>query len=256
MAYKKRIGKEPTPPAPTEELEPLDSKPKFATINQLREICKFVGVDLEDVMEMPKITPILQRLHGGGLQRAVEFLFGSSTEEARNFSRLYAFAITDPDLANYIARDLVPFEVWCVKLQLTSTRMLEVITGACFEQSSQASSLIAAASHPAVVQATVDSALLPWGGSDRKVLHSHVGFTPVPKGTVIFSGNSQQTNIGPGSKITKISVNELPAIDAAMARISDRFNEKLGLGSGQLPPSDRDRFADEVIEIAAEPIDE
>ena len=207
---------------------PVPSKPSKGIDTRREEAYERLGVSSADVLLLPQISPILGKLPGG-IKKALQYLRGSEEPDARKFLSVY-------DALPESSRRLLPFEAFCQASGLKTKRLLEIVTGACFEQSASTSELLAAASHPDVVAATVRSAKnQEYGGADRKMLHLHAGFVPVPKSqTTIISGNGRQTNIQDNSKNLSISAGEVPAIEDRMARITNRFNtERLGLAAGE-----------------------
>lgn len=191
-----------------------------------------LGVKPEDVIALPQITPILTQLPGKakdkGVNKAIQFLRGSAEPHARKWLGVY-------DSIPSTVAALLPFEAFCLAADLTPKRVLEVITGACFEQSSNTSALLAAANHPDIVVATVKAAKnSQYGGGDRKMLHQHSGFIPVPKNqTTIISGGGVQNNTQNNGTNVNIGVGAVPQIEDVMARITNRFNvERLGLAAG------------------------
>ena len=226
------------------------SKSKDEKINAAYER---LGVSAADVHLLPKITPILENLDvkkANGVRKAIEYLRGSVDPDARKWLAVY-------DALPESARVLIPFEAFCLASGLTTKRVLEVVTGACFEQSASATELIAAASQPAIVMTTVKAALNKRDGAvDRKMLHLHAGFVPVPKSqTTIFSGNAKQLNaqINDNSNNLTISAGEVPLIESKMAKITNRFNsERLGLAESE----DRLRLVESTAEEAEDVVEE
>lgn len=209
----------------------VPAKPSKSVDVLRAEAYERLGVTEADVLVLPVITTVLTQL-SGGIRKAIEFLRGSQDSDARRWLAVY------DDIPEH-QRKRLPFEAFCLAASLSTKRVLEVITGACFEQSSSASSLLAAASHPDVVKATIVSAMFHDGSADRKMLHLHSGFVPVPKNqTTIISGRVSQTNIqnnnSNNSNSLTISANEVPAIEDRMAKITNRFNtERLGLAASE-----------------------
>jgi hypothetical protein len=202
---------------------------------RIAETYERLGVTEQDVSQLPVITHILNELPGKA-KKAVEFLRGSSEPEARKWLAVY-------DSLPVSSRGLIPFEAYCLAANLTTKRVLELITGACFEQSGAVSALIAKSEHPAVVKATVRAAKKPDGDADRKMLHLHEGFVPVPKTSVLnIHGDVTQDN-----RVQSISIGELTSIEGKMSRIANRFNERMGIGGSQEVESR------EVVEDELEP---
>ena len=218
---------------------------------QLTRAYESLGIDPQDVVNAPKITHILNKLPGkrghAGIKAAIEFLRGADSDEARTFLSLW------DDLESI--RDVVPFEAFCVKADITTKRMLELVTGACFEQSDLATKLIAAAAHPHIVESTVKAALYHDGHQDRKMLHLNKGFLPVSKGSsaTFLAPGAVQTNTqinGNNNVAVTHAVAEIGYIEKTQERIADRFNERLGMGASHpVQPS----IPAEIILDAVEP---
>lgn len=210
---------------------------------------EILGVKEADVSLVPTITPILNSIPGK-ISKAVEFLRGSDNPDAKKFLKVY-------DLLSPTQRSLLPFEAFILASGLTSKKVLGVITEACFEQSSTASSLIAAASHPNVVKVTVASALNPaFGGKDRDMLHKHAGFVPTPKNSTMIVSGQGRVQIGDNqdnSSHLSIGVGELNRIEGGLGRIADRFNTKLGITAGNSPAPPMDTEAIDVDSKSDQP---
>jgi hypothetical protein len=72
----------------------------------------------------------------------------------------------------------------CEAVGIRLGMVVGAVADAAFEYNADVSKLMAAVAHPAVVQATIDSALTPQGVQDRRMLHQHLGFVPTPTGPV------------------------------------------------------------------------
>lgn len=80
-------------------------------------------------------------------------------------------------------RDALTIPDLCAFAEITFAELLGEVVRVAFSHNTDLSNLIAAVNQPKVVQATVDAALKPDGVDDRKVLHQHSGFVPIPKGS-------------------------------------------------------------------------
>ncbi len=219
--------------------------PYNSKLHPIPYACHKLGIDPDKLNQTPKITHILAKLPGkrghAGIQAAIEFLRGSDNDDARKFISLW------DDMPMSI-RQILPFEAFCLASDITTKRMLEIITGACFEQSDQATSLIAATAHPEIVRATIQAAMVPRGFQDRKMLHLNKGFLPVSKNqTTILSGKQNSYQINSNNQQTTYTIGEVVGIEKRQERIADRFNERLGLGSGH-PVIDQTAIRFDVIE--------
>lgn len=187
--------------------------------SRLAKAYERLGITEEECKAAPQISHILKSVEGG-IPQIIEYIRGSEADEARRWVKVY------DDLPISVA-NLLPFEAFCVAANITTKKMLEVITGACFEQATVTSNLIAKAAHPKIIKASVESAGLlgKEGWSDRQMLHQREGFAPIPKTQVINIGGdvNQDNSIGKGS----VSVGALASIHNDMGRITDRFNASM-----------------------------
>jgi hypothetical protein len=62
-----------------------------------------------------------------------------------------------------------------------------------FKRSYDIARIVAAISHPKIVDATIEAAQRPQGFMDRQMLHQHAGFLPLPKGQTINIDSRTQT---------------------------------------------------------------
>lgn len=162
---------------------------------------------------------------------------------------------------NAAERDRLPIEAFCLAAKIPTMRMFGVIAEACGKFSNDAANLIASVHHPEVVKATVASALHPLGKEDRKMLHLHSGFVPVPKNQTVFNQfspgaqqNNTQNNDNRNQKFIegnqeKYNPNEINNIDTKLAKITDGYNKRMGI-------KEEAGEVGEVSEAASEPASE
>jgi hypothetical protein len=175
-----------------------------------------LGVTEEEVNAEPRITHILRELPGK-VDRAVEFLRGSDDPDARKWLGVY-------DSLPESVRSLLPFEAFNVAAGITSKRMLEVVAGACYEQSTIAAQLISKAAHPDLIKKSVKFANKEKNWEDRKMLHQKEGFAPIPKTQVV----NVQGDVNTDNRQQSISVLQLGGLDSKMKSIEDKFNTRFG----------------------------
>lgn len=98
-------------------------------------------------------------------------------------------------------------------------RTMEVVA----RQNGPVAAMLAAVAHPEIVAKTVKFAKQKSGVADRKFLHEHSGFIPVPKGTTIINRFQQLNQTNTLAAPTPDS-HELPAFeqDAVMFGKSER----------------------------------
>jgi hypothetical protein len=198
------------------------------------DIYVILEVTPEQAAGVPQITHILKK--AGVLKDLIDFLRGSSDPLAKAYLVIY-------DSLTFKQRQAAPIEAICVKAGIDTEKFFATVAGAVFSQTRHTAELMAAAAQPDVVQATVDAALDPRGKVDRKMLHQHSGFLPIPKTQIVSM---------PGARIdARSQTNQtvvLPPVEDGVKKMSNRFNERF-LGEAKLP-------AEEVIEAEFEESDE
>lgn len=86
----------------------------------------------------------------------------------------------------------VSFDDICASSGIPPKNILMAIAGAGFEANCDIANLLASHMHPKVVEASIKEAQKADGIEDRKLLMSHSGFIPVPKGSSIVINNAPQ----------------------------------------------------------------
>jgi hypothetical protein len=202
---KRKRGRIPLTPA----------KPKSTRLDEAYER---LGVTSAEVSKQPLISTIIKVLDGGS-NKAIEYLRGSHEADARKFLDVY-------DSLPNSTRIILPIEAFSLAAGLTTRRVLELITGACFEQSANVAELISRSARPRLVKVAVDQALVPENFDERKLVLQHEGYAPIPKTQVV----NVQGDVNTDNRIQSVSINELSAAEKTMSRINDRFNERIGIG--------------------------
>ncbi len=116
----------------------------------------------------------------------------------------------------------------CERIGLAPVELLRIVADVTCRFAMYTAQIIAALSHPLVVEKTVDLALNAAEDKDRLaaqvVLHKAMGFLPAPKGsqTIISILQNAQANAA-GQSVA------LPRPEETIRRLSDRFNERRGL---------------------------
>jgi len=197
----------------------IPALPSKSRASKLADAYERIGVTEEEVNAAPKITHILRELPGK-TDKAIEFLRGSEDPDARKWLSVY-------DSVPSSVRKMLPFESFCVAAGITTKRMLEVITGACFEQSDAVAALLSKSAKPQILQKSIKLAQKPKQWEDRKMIMQHEGYAPVPKTQIINVGHDINTD----NRVQSVSIGELSGIEGKMSRIADRFNERLGVGN-------------------------
>lgn len=182
---------------------------------RLREAYEKLGITEPEVNTAPRITHILKELPHK-VDQAIEFLRGSHDPDATKLLLVY-------DSLPISVRKLLPIEAFCVASGLTTKRVLEVITGACFEQSDATAALLSKASKPLIVRKAIKEASTKKGWEDRKMILQHEGYAPVPKTQIV---NVERGDINMDNRQQSVSIGSLTQISDTMGRITDRFNER------------------------------
>lgn len=143
---------------------------------------------------------------------------------------LYLSGIDDDEIRALLAKRrslphvyarLLPIEAFCLAAGVSPLRVLELLVATIVRQGAQSATIIAAVSHPRVVQKTVEMALTDDGIEDRTTLHKATGFLPTPKGaqtTVNVSANARANSTAQAAAVA-------PPPEQTIRRLSDRFNE-------------------------------
>ena len=176
------------------------------------EALALLEVTQEQLDGVPKIEHMFRGI--GGTPKVFEYLEGSEEPEARALLSFRA-RLTERHIA------AVPFEAFCIAAGVTTKRMFGIISQEVMDQGEKMTKLLAKASHPQVVQATINNALMPFGEADRKMLHQNAGFVPVPRTSVThFHGD-----VDARTQTQNIAV--LPPVEDSVKRLNDRFNEQM-----------------------------
>jgi len=173
------------------------------------EALVFLEITEEQVTHAPKVSHVLQAAQ----IEPWDYLAGSANPKARAI--LGARARLSDKQANG-----VPFEAYCVCAGVSPQEALAILTVEVFDQSSKASALLAASQHPAVTTATINAALSPLGTAEKKMLHQHAGFLPVPK-TSIVNVHGNHAVIGGEQKNVV-----LRPVEESVRALGDRFNQR------------------------------
>jgi hypothetical protein len=190
----------------------------------------------EQASGVPQITHILKKSKVFG--ELIDFLRGSADPIAKAYLKRY-------DSLPARMQKLAPVEAICVAEGIDTTKFFGIIAESVLTQTRFTSQLMAAAAQPSVVEATITSALQADGDKDRKMLHQHDGFLPVPK--------TQFVNM-PGARIDNRVTTEnktiiIPSIESDVKAMSDRFNQRyLGEKLKELPDPVEDAEFEDVEE--------
>lgn len=182
-----------------------DPRPHWTEALVLLEISE------EQIDRAPKITHVLKAANM--LDNVWDYLEGSSKPQAR------AILEVRSRLNKRQSKD-VPFEAYCVAADVSPRDALALLTVEVYDQAGKASALLAASQHPAVTAATVAAAMSPLGTAEKKMLHQHAGFLPVPK-TSIVNVHGNHAVIGGEQKNVVLA-----PVEESVKRLGDRFNSR------------------------------
>ena len=110
----------------------------------------------------------------------------------------------------------------CKRIGLAPLDLLKAVADAACRVSMYTAQIIAAVSHPLVVEKTVERALTDEGIADRMAFHKATGFLPTPKGsqTIISIMQNAQTNVPAQAPVVSA-----PSPEETIRRIAGCFNE-------------------------------
>ena len=144
----------------------------------------------------------------GGRQTAINAARLAMESEPRLIKFLYAY-----DTANFDDQRNFRLEDLCTLAEISPDEFLAAIIPALWRRNVDIGKLIAAINHPKIVEATIKTAQTPHGVQDRKMLHDHMGFLPLPKGQTINVDNSQRTLIAGGKVVEDVATPGLPSFE-------------------------------------------
>ena len=119
----------------------------------------------------------------------------------------------------------LPIEAFCLAAGVPPIRALSLITASVVQMGANASTVILAISHPAVVQKTVEMALTDEGIEDRNTLHKASGFLPSPKGSQTTINVANNANASSSAAAAALPA---PAPEDTIRRLVDQFNARTG----------------------------
>lgn len=172
---------------------------------------------------LPRITHILAKAEKG-LAQVLEALRASNDPDAQAFVSKY-------DSLAAFDHQLVGWEEIAFAAGIPSYRLLEISVSALLQQFGTVGQIIAATSHPLVVEATVRRALTEKGTREREMLLQAQGFLPTPKGSVII-GRVQIANLSGSPEPSEPETTDyadLPSMEDDLRGIHDMM-----LGEGKL----------------------
>jgi hypothetical protein len=110
----------------------------------------------------------------------------------------------------------------CERLGFAPLELLRTAADTAYRFSMYQAQMIAALSHPSIVEKSIERALTDEGVADRLMLHKAAEFFPTPKGsqTAISIMRERQTDAA-----TQTAPVAAPSPERTIRRLSERFNE-------------------------------
>lgn len=185
------------------------------------------------------MNPLATRLvrAAGGVSKFLAYARSSTNEKVVSLCGVYD-SLSPSDRKALMLDDL------CEKSDISFKELLSEVTAEAFEHNANLSTLIAAVSHPKIVEKTVHFAEKADGFKDREMLHKHAKFLPIPKGSTTNIGFSALMSSGaglPGAHTSQIE-GELP--DDAMGDLPSFENDMINVHRavrGELPPAQEEK---------------
>jgi hypothetical protein len=176
-----------------------------------------------EVRLQPQITPTLRMIakilrKSGRPSDPMYYLSASDDPMAIVIRKLYY------SMPTALARS-VPLEAFCLAARVSPLRVVEIITAIAVRLSVQSSAIIAAVTHPQVVEKTVDMALTDDGEADRATLHRATGFLPTPKGAQTNITVTQNAHAAAAAAPILVPAHAPPP-EATIQRLTNRFNDE------------------------------
>ena len=159
----------------------------------------------------------------GGKETAIEYARLAAYDDVRfeRFIRAY-------DGLNVTEQGKCRLEDLCATAEISPSQFLGGIAAVAYKHNYDVSRLIAAVNQPAVVEATVESALQPFGTDDRRILHTHAGFLPSPKAPQInVSANAQAASI---TQAGAISGGGMPKFETDITEVTEAIRGDASAG--------------------------
>ncbi|HEV2172525.1 MAG TPA: hypothetical protein VGR71_03110 [Nitrospira sp.] len=187
--------------------------------------------------DLPTVLPFSSTLafafrYIGGISAAIEAarLVGEKDERFRMV--VYAYEETPES-----DRPKLKLEALCETAGIPTSEFLGSTIAAIHSRNVDIGKLIASAAHPKVVEATIENAQTRNGFMDRKMMHDHVGFLPLPKGMNINIDNSKKTLVAGGESnlrpVENLSRTALPSFEDDITQGTRALRGDAGVGSVQ-----------------------
>jgi hypothetical protein len=144
-------------------------------VNRLAQALKRLKVKPEALASAPQITPLFKNAEGGLPTVLDAMRFSIQDEDIAAFLKKYdAIPVGD--------RERLPWEAIALAAGVDLRKLAGAVLFALRDMSVSTVKMIAFSNHPAVMQKTIEYALMPGGDKDRTTVHRGLGFLPDPKG--------------------------------------------------------------------------
>lgn len=208
----------PSGPAP---YRPLHS---MSAMDRRAKAYRILGVDPNMLVFVSQITPFFRKIPGG-IPAAMEYLRTSDAPEARAFMSRY-----DDITLPVMCREVLPLEAFAIASGVTGEQIISAVVNTARIRAAQHGSMLAAAAHPAIVEASSLMALTPEGTEHAMANLKHMQFLPTSKGSQVnvqVDARSQSATLvqqslpapSPEASIRRMvkSLNTVPALPASTA---------------------------------------
>lgn len=184
--------------------------------------------------KLPEVLPFKSSLAfsfrmSGGVPAAIEAARMVSEKDVRFQKLVYAY-----DQLSNSDKEKIHLEDLCAAAEISSAEFLGLTAAAMHSRNMDISRIMAATFHHKIVEASIANAMDPRGVADRKMLHDHMGFLPLPAGQNIIIDQSHKTvNTGKGSEpsVEDTSKTALPSFAEETVAGAQALRGDAGLGS-------------------------
>jgi hypothetical protein len=122
----------------------------------------------------------------GGREQFIEYVHMASLDQTNDFAEAagqwwVVWQGMTPMMRMYATLDDI-----CAAAGVSRKHIVQAIVGMAIDLQCEVADLVAAFAHPEIVAKTIEYAKTPAGAEERRMLLSHAGFLPQPKGTNIL----------------------------------------------------------------------
>ena len=140
------------------------------------------------------------------------------------------------DQASPSDQERLNLEDLCSASDIPPDAFLSEVVPVLWRRNQDIGKIVAAVSHPAVIQATVDNAVNggTFGSRDREMLHQNSGFLPTKGGFSVNIDNSQKTLVAGQASVSDVGGLGLPAFEDDVQQFNTALRD--GADTRLLPP--------------------